>query len=118
MMSLFEDLREKFIEIADGNYIVRVEGYTREKTRTNVKPIRWELTLIDDVKGSLPTKFSHIESDGGFNILRRELKQLGFTPSSPEEFEAALNDLIGRLVEVEINTVGEFRNIRFLRKIN
>jgi hypothetical protein len=117
-VSMFEDLRNKFVEIADGNYIVRIEGFMREKTRNLTKPIRWDLTIIDDVRGSLPTKFSHIETDGGFNILRRELKQLGYRPSSPEELEHALNDLKGKLVEVELLTDGEYRNIRFVRRIN
>jgi hypothetical protein len=117
-MSIFEDIRNKFVEISDGNYIVRVEGYMREETRTKAKPIRWHLTLIDDVTGILPTKFSHVETDGGFNILRRELKSLGFNPSSPEELEEALSLLKGKLVEIELNTDGDYRNIRFIRKIN
>lgn len=117
-MSIFNNIKNKFIVIQDGRYAVRVEGYTYEKTQNNVMPIRWELKLMEDIKGVLPTKFSHVETDAGFEILMNELVQIGFLrPVSPEELESTLNSLIGKLVEVEIQTDGDYRNIRFIRKL-
>lgn len=120
-MGMFDDLFEKFTEIEDGNYVVKIEGFTREKTKNNVWPIRWQLKAVDEVKGVLPTKFNHVESDVGFRILLNELKQLGFQkPKTPKELESILHSLIGALVEVEIFTTdqeADYRVVRFVRRV-
>jgi hypothetical protein len=120
-MGLFDDLADKFAELEDGKYVVKIEGYVRERTKNNLMPIRWNLTLVDDTKGLLPTKFSHVDHDVGFRILMNELKALGYKkPKSPAEFEAILQSLIGCLVEVELITTDreeEFRMVRFVRKV-
>lgn len=118
-MSIFDDLRNRFVRLEDGKYVVRIENYIYEQTRNAQRPIRWDLTLIDQKQGYLPTKFSNVHSDVGFEILLKELVQLGFRrPTTPEELEANLNFLVGKLVEIELYSEGEFRNIRFIKLLN
>lgn len=120
-MSLFDDVKDKFYNLEDGRYLVRVEGFHREKTKNGLRPIRWDLTLMNNVKGALPTKFSHVETDGGFRILIDELKRLGYEkPKSPEELEAILHELRGSYIEIGLYTTDFFegyREVRFLRKL-
>lgn len=120
-MTLFDDVEDKFYELEDGRYLVRIEAYYREKTKNGLRPIRWELTLMNDVKGILPTKFSHIETDGGFRILMDEIRRLGYEkPKTPRELEAILNDLRGSFIEIGLFTTDfleGYREVRFLRKI-
>ncbi|MGG5253130.1 hypothetical protein ACQYAD_06505 [Neobacillus sp. SM06] len=120
-MGLFDDVEEKFYDIEDGRYLVRIEGFYREKTKNGLRPIRWDLVLINDAKGALPTKFSHIETDGGFRILMDEIKRLGYEkPKSARELEAVLNDLRGSYVEISLFTTDfqeGYRDVRFLRKM-
>lgn len=120
-MSEFDDIQSKFQELEDGNYIVRIEGYKREKTISHAKPIRWQLKLMNEKDLYLPVKFSHIETNAGFHILMRELKKLGFDkPKSVEEFEKTLDRLVGMIVEVKVMTTNEeegYRDVRFLRKL-
>ena len=118
-MSIFDHLREKFTVLKDGKYIVRVDGYVYEKTRNDQRPIRWDLRLMENIEGVLPSKFDHVESDIGFEILMNQIVQMGFLrPETPEELEATLNSLIGKLVEVEVKTDGEYRNVYFTRCLN
>ncbi|MDQ0217276.1 hypothetical protein ELQ35_07925 [Peribacillus cavernae] len=120
-MDLFDDINEKFQELEDGKYIVRIESFRREKTGHNMKPIRWELKLMNESPLILPSKFSHIETDGGFQILMRELKNLGYSkPCSAREFEEILTSLKGSIVEVSVTTTNKdegYREVRFLRKL-
>jgi hypothetical protein len=115
-MSMFDDIWDKFQRLEDGFYSVRIEDYIRKPTRFGDRPIRWVLTVLDDVKGILPTKFSHIESEGGFKLLLSELKQLGLHPTNPHELEQALNSLKGAMIEVALFTDGDHQNIRFVRR--
>ncbi|PLS16485.1 hypothetical protein CVD28_15465 [Bacillus sp. M6-12] len=120
-MGLFEDIKEKFNELEDGRYVVRVEGFKRDKTIRNSNPIRWELSLMNDYSAQLPAKFSHVETNAGFQILLRELKNLGYSkPGSAEEFEEILNSLRGAIVEVSVTTTNKeegYREVKFLRKL-
>ena len=120
-MGEFDDIEMKFQELEDGRYIVRIEGFKREKTIHQTKPIRWELKLMNESPLILPVKFSHIETDAGFQILMRELKNLGYAkPKKAGEFEEVLNDLRGSIVEVALTTTNKeegYREIRFLRKL-
>ncbi|WP_153126213.1 hypothetical protein [Peribacillus tepidiphilus] len=120
-MGLFDDIEEKFMELEDGNYVVRIDGFSRERTVTGAKPLRWELTLLNDHSSPLPTKFSHIETNAGFQILLRELKSLGYNkPANSRELEEILNSLIGCIVEVHLNTTNReegYREIKLLRKL-
>lgn len=120
-MTMFDDLKEKFYELEDGRYLVRINGFQRERANHNSKPIRWDLTLMNDVKGTLPVKFSHVETDGGFRILMEEIKRLGYTrPKQPEELEEILNDLKGSFVEIGLFTTDRiegYREVRFIRKM-
>lgn len=120
-MTLFEDVEDKFHELEDGRYLVRIEGFYREKTKNGLRPIRWDLALVNDVKGNLPTKFTHVETDGGFRILMEEIKRLGYErPKTPRELEAIMNDLRGCYIEVGLFTTDEregYRDVRFLRKM-
>lgn len=120
-MGLFDDIDQKFQELEDGRYIVRIEDYRREKTVHNMKPIRWDLKLMNESPLILPSKFSHIETDAGFQILMRELKNLGYAkPGSAEEFEEILKALKGAIVEVSVTTTNKdqgYREVRFLRKL-
>lgn len=120
-MEMFEDLKDKFHELEDGRYLVRIDGYCRERTKNDTRPIRWELALINEVKGTMPTKFSHVETDIGFRILMDELKRLGYSkPKTPHELEAILNDLKGSFIEIGLFTtdrVEGYREIRFIRKM-
>jgi hypothetical protein len=71
--------------------------------------------------GTLPPKFSHIETDGGFRILMEEIKRLGYPkPKSPEELEATLIDLKGTYAEIGLFTTDKiegYREVRFIRKM-
>jgi hypothetical protein len=120
-LALFEDIVDKFYELEDGRYLVRIDGFYREKTKNDSRPIRWDISLMNEVKGTLPTKFSHIETDGGFRILMDELKRLGYSkPKSPEELEAILNDLKGCFIEIGLFTTDRsegYREVRFIRKM-
>ncbi|WP_142919156.1 hypothetical protein [Peribacillus saganii] len=120
-MGLFEDIEAKFNELEDGRYVVRVDGFKRDKTITNMNPIRWSLSLMNDYSAQLPAKFSHIETNAGFQILLRELKSLGYPkPKSAEEFEKILNSLKGSIVEVSVTTTNKeegYREVKFLRKL-
>lgn len=112
-MALFDDVKDKFYELEDGRYLVRIEGFYREKTKNGLTPIRWDLALMNDVKGTFPTKFSHIESDGGFRILMDEIKRLGYEkPKSPRELEAVLNDLRGCYIEIGLFTTDRIEGYR------
>lgn len=121
MMTMFDDLAEKFYELEDGRYLVRIDGFQRERNNHKANPIRWDLTLMNEVKGTLPLKFSHVESDGGFRVLMEEIKRLGYTrPKNPRELEATLNDLKGSFVEVGLFTTDRiegYREVRFIRKM-
>lgn len=120
-MGLFDDVEEKFMELPDGHYIVKVEGYSREKTVHGTRPLKWQLKLMSDESIQLPTKFSHIENNAGFHILLRELKELGFPkPQNAKELEELLNSLIGSLLEVQIITTNKeegYREIKLVRKL-
>lgn len=120
-MGIFDDLEEKFQELPDGYYVVRVEGYSREKTIHGVKPLKWQLKLMNEESGQLPTKFSHIETNAGFHILLRELKELGISkPKNANEFEEVLNSLIGCLLEVHVSTTNKeegYRDVKLIRKL-
>ncbi|PLT34388.1 hypothetical protein [Bacillus sp. V5-8f] len=120
-MGLFDDINPKFKELEDGRYIVRIEAFSREKTVHNMRPIRWELKLMNESPLVLPTKFSHIETDAGFQILMRELKNLGYAkPASARELEDILSDLKGSIVEVSVFTTNKYENyrdVRFLRSV-
>ncbi|RFU63463.1 hypothetical protein [Peribacillus glennii] len=120
-MGLFDDINPKFQELEDGRYIVRIEDYRREKTVHNMTPIRWDLKLMNESPLILPTKFSHIQTDAGFQILMRELKNLGYAkPASARECEEILSDLKGSIVEVSVFTTNkyqDYREVRFLRKL-
>ncbi|WP_110929237.1 hypothetical protein [Bacillus massiliglaciei] len=120
-MGEFDDIENKFQELEDGRYIVRIEGYKRESTINQTKPIRWDLKLMNDSPYILPMKFSHIETDAGFQILMRELKQLGFSkPRSTREFEDVLSSLLGSIIEINLVTTNEkenYRDIRFVRRL-
>ncbi|WP_050614597.1 hypothetical protein [Bacillus testis] len=121
-MSLFDDIEEKFRELPDGRYVVKVEGYSREKTIHGARPIKWQLRLMSDDPSQLPLKFSHIENNAGFHILMRELKELGYDkPKDAKELEILLNKLIGSLLEVQLSTTNKeegYRDIKFLRKLS
>ncbi|MFJ7639310.1 hypothetical protein ACQKL0_05205 [Peribacillus sp. NPDC097264] len=120
-MGDFDDIHMKFQELEDGIYIVRIEGYKREKTIHQTKPIRWELKLMNESPLILPVKFSHIETDAGFQILMRELKNLGHSkPRNAREFEEVMTDLLGSIVEVSLTTTNKeegYREVRFLRRL-
>lgn len=120
-MSLFDDLEEKFLELPDGYYVVRVDGYSRDKTIHGLRPLKWQLKLMSEESGQLPTKFSHIENNAGFHILLRELKELGISkPQNASHLEEALNSLIGSLVEVHVVTTNKeegYRDVKMLRKL-
>ncbi|WP_053366022.1 hypothetical protein [Bacillus sp. FJAT-27245] len=120
-MNQFEDIKEKFDELEDGRYLVRIDGFSREKTVNGARPIKWDLTLMNEVKGTLPVKFSHIETDGGFRILMEEIRRLGYSkPKSPEEFEAVLTSLKGTFAEIGLFTTDRiegYREVRFIRKM-
>ncbi|OCA85616.1 hypothetical protein A8F94_12100 [Bacillus sp. FJAT-27225] len=120
-MGIFDDVKEKFDELEDGRYLVRIDGFSREKTVNNTRPIKWELTLINEVKGRLPAKFSHIETDGGFRILMEEIKRLGYAkPKSPAELEDILINLKGTYAEIGLFTTDKiegYREVRFIRKM-
>jgi hypothetical protein len=115
-VSKFDDIWDKFQRLEDGFYTVRIEDYVRKTTMNGDKPIRWVLTVVDDVRGILPTKFSHIETEGGFKLLLNELKQLGLRPTNPDELQKGLDSLIGETVEIALFTENEHQNIRFVRK--
>lgn len=121
MMTMFDDLAEKFYELEDGRYLVRIDGFQRERNNHKANPIRWDLTLMNEVKGTLPLKLSHVESDGGFRVLMEEIKRLGYPrPKNPGELEATLNDLKGSFVEVGLFTTDRiegYREVRFIRKM-
>ncbi|MGM9928223.1 MAG: hypothetical protein ACI35P_09760 [Bacillus sp. (in: firmicutes)] len=120
-MGLFDDIEEKFLELSDGCYVVKVEGYSREKTIHGARPIMWQLQLMNEEHMQLPTKFSHIENNAGFHILLRELKELGFPkPRNTKELEEILNSLIGCLLEVQVTTTNKeegYRDIKLIRKL-
>ena len=120
-MGEFDDINMKFQELEDGRYIVRIEGFKREKTIHQTKPIRWDLKLMNESPLILPMKFSHIETNAGFQILMRELKSLGFSkPRSAKEFEEVMAELLGSIVEVSLTTTNKeegYREIRFLRRL-
>lgn len=120
-MGLFDDIEEKFQELPDGYYVVKIEGYSRERTVHGAKPLKWQLTLMSDDQKQLPTKFSHIETNAGFHILLRELKELGFQkPKDAKELEDVLNQLIGSLVEVHVTTTNKeegYRDVKLIRKL-
>lgn len=121
-MGLFDDLHEKFEVLEDGRYLVKVVGFTREKTKNGARPIRWNLELLNEVKGSLPPKFSHVETDAGFRILMDELRKLGLgKPKNAAELEEACNRLKGRIVEINLFTTNQaegYREIRFIRELS
>ncbi len=121
-MDLFEDIEEKFQELPDGAYVVKVEGYSREKTIHGARPLKWRLALMNEGGGELPTKFSHIETNAGFHILIRELKELGFEkPKDAKELEAILNILLGSLLEVHVITTNKdegYRDVKLIRKLH
>ena len=120
-MGLFEDIEEKFRELPDGFYVVKVEGFSREKTIHGARPLKWQLKLMNDGNNQLPTKFSHIETNAGFHILIRELKELGFhKPQNAKELEDILQSLVGSLLEVNVMTTNKeegYRDIKFIRKL-
>ncbi|WP_019242496.1 MULTISPECIES: hypothetical protein [Bacillus] len=120
-MGIFDDIEEKFQEIPDGHYVVRVEGYSREKTIHGAKPLKWQLKLMHDEDIQLPTKFSHIETNAGFHILLRELKELGYQkPQNARELEDILNSLIGCLLEIYVVTTNKeegYRDVKLIRKL-
>ncbi|MGM9923272.1 MAG: hypothetical protein ACI35R_03340 [Bacillus sp. (in: firmicutes)] len=120
-MGIFDDLEEKFLELPDGRYIAKVEGYSREKTIHGARPLKWQLKLMGEESAQLPTKFSHIETNAGFHILLRELKELGYNkPGNAEELEHILQSLAGSLVEVQIRTTNKeegYRDVKLLRKL-
>lgn len=120
-MGIFDDIEEKFLEIPDGHYVVKVEGCTREKTIHGARPLKWQLKLMSDDHIQLPTKFSHIETNAGFHILLRELKELGYQkPQNAGELEDILNSLKGSLLEVHVITTNKeegYRDIKFIRKL-
>ncbi|MDF2606387.1 MAG: hypothetical protein K0S34_577 [Bacillales bacterium] len=120
-MGLFDDIEEKFSVIEDGRYVVKIDDYRRETTKKGTKPIRWELSLIDGGKGQLPTKFSHVESNAGFQILLRELRNLGFKkPRTTIELENLLENLKGSLVEIDVITKDvdlDLREVTFIKRV-
>lgn len=120
-MGMFDDIGQMFQELEDGRYIVRIENYYRKKTNHNLNPLCWELKLMNESSLVLPMKFSQIETNYGFQILMRELKNLGcLKPTSAAEFEEVLTSLKGAIIEVNITTTKQnegLRDIRFLRKL-
>ncbi|MFS0782492.1 hypothetical protein [Bacillus sp. 1P06AnD] len=121
-MGLFDDVEDKFKELQDGSYVVKVEGFSREQTIHGAKPIMWQLRLMSNDQGQLPLKFSHIENNAGFHILMRELKDLGYgKPANSQEFEAIIHSLVGCLLEIQLTTTNKeegYRDIKFLRKLS
>ncbi|MDQ7863727.1 hypothetical protein RCO48_29715 [Peribacillus frigoritolerans] len=75
-MGEFDDINMKFQELEDGRYIVRIEGYKREKTIHQTKPIRWDLKLMNESPLILPVKFSHIENECRFSDTDARIEEL------------------------------------------
>ncbi|MGN1401899.1 MAG: hypothetical protein ACI4XL_10390 [Bacillus sp. (in: firmicutes)] len=120
-MGLFEDIEERFHELPDGYYVVKIEDFSRDKTINGARPLKWSLRLIEEGPGELPAKFSHIETNAGFHILLRELRELGFhKPQNAKELEEILQSLKGSLVEIRLVTTNKaegYRDIKLIRRL-
>lgn len=110
-----EEYTNNFEKLADGEYIGEIEKVSTKSSKKTGRPMMEIIIAVEDGK-----KEYHYLMLAGKDLKATQtaiartvtqLKKLGVTGSTVEDFISGAEELVGTKVNMKVETNGEFRNI-------
>ena len=110
-----EDYTNNFDKLPDGNYVGEIEEVGTQNSKNTGRPMMKIVVAVEDGK-----KEYHYLMLAGKDLKAtqtaiarsvKQLKELGVEGATVEDFVNGAKSLVGKRVNMEIKTNGEFRNV-------
>ena len=108
----------KFDEVPDGKYQVKVEKVELARSQNDNEMLKWQLRVLGpNHAGRMIFRNNMITSSENIKYLKNDLHTCGLVLAKLSELKNKLNDLLDVKIEVTKKTRGEFSNVYFNSRI-
>lgn len=104
---------DSYDTVPDGMYTAEITECTVQESKKDGSPyLFWALRITDGQHvGRVVKRFNQLATEQNFGFLKADLAAAGMQLANLPDLPEVCGDLVGRIVEIKIQTNGKYQNI-------
>ncbi len=100
-------------KVPDGMYTAEITECTVQESKKDGRPyLFWALRITEGQQvGRVVKRFNHLTTEPNFGFLKADLAAAGMQLANLPDLPEVCGDLVGRIVEIKIQTNGKYQNV-------